>query len=148
MATTWGWVLTILIFPALRLATAGVFVGIFQWLVLQGRVPRPWRWIVATGIGWILGYFVTLYAVPSEPGILTGMTLGLMTGIAQWIILRKELHWAGWWIIFSVMGWSTGLNLLPGFFITGTMAGALTGLCLEILLRNPRPKSVTTGPIL
>ncbi len=141
MATTWGWVLTVLIWPELRLVTAGILVGIFQWLVLQGRLVRPWRWIAATSIGWLLGYFITLYWIPSEPGTLTGLTLGLTTGIAQWIVLRRELHWAGWWIIFSIMGWVTGLNLMPGFFLTGTMAGVLTGVCLEILLRNPKAQT-------
>lgn len=148
MATTWGWVLTILIFPELRLVTGGIWVGIFQFLVLQGRILRPWRWIIFTSIGWLLGYFITLYWVPSNPGTLTGLTLGLTTGIAQWLLLRRELHWAGWWIVFSTMGWMTGLNLMPGFFVTGVMAGALTGLCLEILLRNPKPKITTAGPSL
>jgi hypothetical protein len=140
MATTWGWLLTALIWPELRLVIAGMLVGVFQWLVLQGRFARPWHWIIVTSLGWLLGYFITLYWVPSEPGTLTGLTLGLTTGIAQWIVLRRELHWAGWWIIFSIMGWVTGLNLMPGFFLTGTMAGALTGVCLEILLRNPKPR--------
>jgi hypothetical protein len=145
MATTWGWLLTALIFPELRLIVAGVLVGIFQWLVLQGRISRPWRWITATSIGWTLGYFITLYFVPSEPGTLTGLTFGLTTGIAQWTVLRRELHWAGWWIVFSLIGWVTGLNLMPGFFLTATMAGALTGLCLEVLLRNPKPKATVTN---
>ncbi len=110
-------------------------------MVLQGRITRPWRWIAATSLGWILGYFITLYGVPSEPGFLTGTALGLTTGFAQWIILREELHWSGWWIVFSTIGWITGLNLMPGFFLTGTMAGALTGLCLEVLIRFPKPKA-------
>ncbi|HSA99485.1 MAG TPA: hypothetical protein VLE49_02465, partial [Anaerolineales bacterium] len=80
MATTWGWLLTALILPGLHLVIAGVLVAIFQWLVLQGRIARPWRWIVATSLGWTLGYFVTLYLLPSEPAILTGITLGLTTG--------------------------------------------------------------------
>jgi len=66
-----------------------------------------------------------------------GMAVGLKTRIAQWIILRNELHWAGWWIIFSVIGWTTGLTMLPGVFLTGTMAGTLTGLPLMLLLRPP-----------
>ena len=146
MATTWGWLLTGFIFPGLLLVTGGIWVGVFQWLVLQGRITRPWRWIVATSVGWLVGYFITLYGLPSEPGSLTGITLGLATGLAQWIILRREVQWAGWWIIFSTIGWVTGLNLMPGFFITGVMAGALTGLCLEILLRNPKPKANGANP--
>ncbi len=144
MATTWGWLLTVLIFPDLRLVTGGIWVGIFQWMVLQRRITRAWRWIVATSLGWIVGYFITLYWAPSEPSFLTGMILGLTTGLAQWIVLREELHWAGWWIVFSTIGWVTGLNLTPGFFLTSTMAGALTGLCLEVLIRFPKPQAVVS----
>ncbi len=146
MATTWGWLLGVLILPELALAIAGVFIGAFQWLVLQGRIPRPWRWIAATGIGWILGYFITLFLLSPGLETLAGMIIGLTTGIAQWMILRKELHWSGWWIIFSLIGWTTGLTLLPGLVRTGSLAGALTGLCLEVLLRNPKPRTIPAGP--
>ena len=145
MATTWGWLLGSF-FPGLALVISGFMVAVFQWLVLQGRVSRPWRWIIATSIGWIAGYFITLFLLPAELEILTGMMLGLTTGVAQWTILRREFHWAGWWIIFSMMGWLTGLNLFSGIFITGMMSGALTGLCLEVLLRNPKPRTVAASP--
>jgi len=148
MATTWGWLLGGFILPGLTLVISGFMVAVFQWLVLQGRVTRPWFWIIATSIGWIAGYLLTFYLLPKELEILTGMMLGLTTGVAQWIILRREFHWAGWWIIFSMIGWTTGLNLLPGILLTGTMAGAITGLCLEILLRNPKPKTIATSPSL
>lgn len=121
-------------------------VGVFQWLVLQGRIARPWHWIVATSIGWIAGYFIALFMLPQEFEALEGMIIGLTTGFAQWLILRREFHWAGWWIIFSMIGWTTGLTLLPGILLTGTMAGALTGLCLEVLLRNPKSKMALTSP--
>lgn len=145
MATTWGWLLGSF-FSGLALVISGFMVAVFQWLVLQGRIARPWHWIVATSIGWIAGYFITLFLLPQEFEALEGMIIGLTTGFTQWLILRREFHWAGWWIIFSLIGWTTGLTLLPGILLTGTMAGALTGLCLEVLLRNPRPKRMVTGP--
>jgi hypothetical protein len=69
----------------------------------------------------------------------------LTAGIAQWFILRREFHWASWWIIFSIIGWITGLNFFSNIFTTGMMAGALTGLCLEVLLRNPKPRTIVSG---
>ena len=146
MATTWGWLIGSLILPGLTLMISGLMIGIFQSLVLQGRVTRPWRWIVATGIGWVAAYLITFFTLPPELETLTGMVIGLITGMAQWLVLRREFHWAGWWIIFSVIGWTTGLTLLPGILLTGTMAGALTGFCLEVLLRNPKPRTVATSP--
>lgn len=142
MATTWGWLLGSLLLSGLALITVGLFVGIFQWLVLQGRLVRAWPWIIATSAGWLAGYLITFFLFPPEIKSLEGMTIGLTTGIAQWVILRRELQWAGWWIIFSMIGWITGLTLLPGVLLTGTMAGALTGIPLEILLRYPKPKTM------
>ncbi len=141
MATTWGWLLGGFILPGLTLVISGFMVAIFQWLVLQGRITRPWRWVITTSLGWITGYFITFFLLPQEFEIFTGMVIGLTTGIAQWMILRHELHWAGWWIMFSIIGWTTGLTLLPGVMLTGTVAGVLTGLALEILLRNPKLKT-------
>jgi hypothetical protein len=41
------------------------------------------------------------------------------------------------------MGWTTGLTLFPGVILSGMMAGNLTGLALEILLRQPKLKAIT-----
>jgi hypothetical protein len=146
MATTWGWLFGGLVIPGVAFVISGFLIGIFQWLVLQGRLTRPWLWILATSIGWVTGYFMSFFLVPPGLEVFEGIVIGLMTGIAQWIVLRREFHFAGWWIVFSIIGWVTGLTLLPGVFLTGTMAGALTGLALEILLRFPKPKPIPSVP--
>ena len=145
MATTWGWLLGSLLLSGLALLTPGLFIGIFQWLVLQSRVPRAWRWIVVTSAGWVVGFLLTFFLLPPELKPLEGFAMGLTTGFAQWTVLRREFQWAGWWIIFSIIGWTTGLTLLPGLFLTGTMAGTLTGICLEVLLRFPKPKPIAAN---
>jgi len=141
VATTLGWILGGFVFAGLALAASGVFVGAFQAFVLKGRIPRPLRWVQYSVIGWVLGYLLVVLGIPPGLEALNGFVLGLAVGVAQWLILRRELNWAGWWIPFSVMGWVTGLAILPGFMLTGTMAGLLTGLALEILLRNPKQAS-------
>jgi hypothetical protein len=140
MATALGWFLGGLIYSPLTTVISGFLVGIFQWLVLQGRIARPWRWIIASFCGWTIGYFIAYYSALRGFEIFEGVIIGLIVGITQWVVLRSEFHWTGWWIIFSVVGWTTGLTLLPGVIITGTMAGVLTGIALEILLRHPRLK--------
>ena len=142
MATTLGWILGGLFFSGIPLIASGVAASILQWLVLQGRLSRPWRWVLASTAGWTAGYIFIILALPDELGFLSGVVLGLAVGLAQWLILRAELYWAGWWIVFSVMGWTTGLTLLPGFLLTGTMAGSFTGIALEVLTRSPKPKPV------
>jgi hypothetical protein len=137
MATTLGWFLGGLISSLLTFVIAGFLIGVFQWLVLQGRIARPWRWIYYSFFGWTIGYFITMFGVLREFEVFDGAIIGLTVGFAQWMILRSELRWAGWWIIFSIIGWTTGMTLLPGIMLTGTMAGVLNGIALEILLRHP-----------
>lgn len=141
VATTLGWFIGGFLFPGVTLVTSGVAIAILQWLVLQGRIQNSWRWVLASIVGWMIGYFIVVLGVPPGLEAFNGVVLGLAVGIAQWSILRQELHWAGWWIIFSAIGWTTGLFLLPGVMLTGIMVGALTGFALEILLRSPKPKN-------
>lgn len=142
VATTLGWLVGGLILTGLTIITSGVSVGILQGLVLQGHIRRPWHWVIATTAGWTVGYIIMFFGIPRELEILDGVTIGLTTGVAQWVVLRRELQWAGWWVIFSVVGWITGLTLFPGVMLTGTMAGALSGLALEILLRYPKLQTI------
>ncbi len=141
MATTLGWLLGSLLLPNISTVSAGVGVGIMQWPVLYRRVSRAWRWTLATAVAWIVGSILLLVAVPSGLQILlAGLILGPLVGLAQWLILRQEVHWAGWWIVISAMAWITALTLLPGILATGAMAGAIAGLALSLLLRYPKSR--------
>jgi len=66
---------------------------------------------------------------------LIGPVMGGSVGIMQWLVLKKEVEWAGWWIIISILAWTTGLTLMPGSLTSGSLPGALTGLTLIILFR-------------
>ena len=147
MATTLGWLSGRFILPGLSFVTSGFLVSVFQWLVLQGRLPRAWRWLIATTIGWTIGYLVAFFLLPRGLEFFEGLVIGLTTGIAQWLVLRREVQWAVWWIVFSMIGWITGLTLVPGVLSTGAMAGALTGLCLEILIRYPKRQVISSSPV-
>jgi hypothetical protein len=143
MATTLGWILGSLIFPVLSTVSAGVGVGLLQWPVLYRRLPRAWRWPLATAIAWTGGSVVLLVAVPdSLQLLLSGLILGCVVGLGQWWILRREFYWAGWWIVISPIAWISGLTILPGFLSTGSIAGAISGIALTLLLHTPRPASV------
>jgi hypothetical protein len=139
MATTLGWVISQLLLPSIGPVVAGFTIGILQWFVLRDRIRNAWRWSLATGIGWGIGVGIVLFAIPDEFGFPFGIIVGATTGIAQWLILRGEVHFSGWWIVISIIGWFTGLSMIPGLLTTGTMAGLLTGVAIELLLRNPKP---------
>ena len=143
VSTTMGWFLGQALLPGVAMVITGFAIGILQWLILQGRLPRAWRWVVATGLGWTAGWAIAYLALPVEMEIMAGMVFGATTGAAQWLILRHQVRWSGWWIVASVVGWTTGLTLLPGILLSGIMGGLVTGIALEILFRFPlqRPDS-------
>jgi hypothetical protein len=143
VATTMGWFLGQAILPGVAVIITGFGIGILQWLALQGRFPKTWHWIVASGLGWAAGWLISYLGLPQEVEILAGMVFGASMGAAQWLILRHQVHWSGWWIVASIVGWTTGLTLLPGILLTGIMGGLISGIALEILLRFPlaRPDS-------
>lgn len=141
MASTVGWVIGNLLFSGIPIVIAGLAVAAMQWAVLQGRIKNAWRWGIFSTIGWIGGYILFVTLLSADLGILLGPVLGLAVGIPQWLILKKEVDWAGWWIIMSIIGWTTGLTILPGLLTSGALPGAWTGLTLVLLFRYSTPSS-------
>jgi hypothetical protein len=139
MATTLGWVISQLLLPSIGPVIAGFAIGVMQWFALRDRIRKSWRWILATGVGWAIGVGFVLFAIPDEFSFPFGIIVGATTGIAQWLLLRNEVNFSGWWIVISIIAWFTGLSMIPGLLTTGTMAGLLTGIAIELLLRNPKP---------
>lgn len=139
MATTLGWFLGGILLPGIGLVPSGVAIGIFQWLVLKQYISKAWRWITVSAIGWSMGWMISLVAISLGLDFLAGMVIGVATGAAQWLVLRRELHWTGWWVAVSAVGWSAGLSLLPGIMLSGIIAGVITGIALELLIRYPKP---------
>lgn len=138
MATTVGWVLGRFLLPNLAFITIGIGLGVLQWLILQYRIKHAQQWILATIFSWTLGSSVILFLMPDVNDFIAGLVIGVATGTGQWLVLRRELHWAGWWIPINVVAWTTGMALLPGVILTGIMAGLVTGIAIELLLRTPR----------
>jgi hypothetical protein len=147
MATTLGWLVTNFLAIGVSYFAAGFAISLLQGFVLQNRISHTFRWVAAGTIGWAIGWLLVLFAVPDDLEMVDGLVVGLAMGIAGWLVLRREVHWAGWWIVMSIVGWITGLGLLPGFLSTGATAGALTGIALEFLLRNPiRSSGASNSP--
>jgi hypothetical protein len=58
-------------------------------------------------------------------------------GLLQWLFLRQQLYRAGWWVLVSTLAWTVALSGFMGQFLIGAIAGAVTGIALELLLRYP-----------
>jgi hypothetical protein len=140
LATSVGWVLGRFLLPNLAFVVIGIAMGIMQWFVLKDRVRNSVWWIIATTVGWLLGSTIAMFLLPDGSEFLAGLLIGTTTGIAQWLILKSELYLAGWWVIASIIAWTTGLFLLPGLFLSGVMAGVITGFALALLMNFPKPE--------
>jgi hypothetical protein len=109
--TNMGW----FVFWTLRL----LLVGFLQWLVLIIIIPKSERkwlglWIPAGLAGYFLQFAYGLLNIPSEPiGILVSILFALVTGVLQWLILRRYSPRAFWW--------------LPAVFIDSLAANFLFG---------------------
>jgi len=103
-----------------------------------------WRfwlwWVLASTVGWFLGFlvgFIGGHAVeeilPSYGNAAIGAGLGAGVGIMQWLILRRQVSRAGWWVLASIVGLAvapvvgTAVALAGGYSITPESFGVLVG---------------------
>jgi len=135
IATTMGWLIGNIFFVGIPVIMSGAAISALQWATLHQRIHKAWRWAVYSLAGWIGGYILYLILSTTIQGTLAGPLVGFAVGIAQWLLLRKEVNWAGWWIIVNALAWMTGMNIIPGLLTSGALPGALTGLALVILFR-------------
>src|SRR6185436_13353911 len=113
------------------------------------------------GVGWALGYALGLLVIQvlneGVWGVFFGYVLfGLIIAALQWPVLRREIPHVIPWAAASIVGWALGAYLaqfvsaptpegaLPLVVstalisgITGLVAGAVTGLALVWIARQP-----------
>ena len=135
MATTIGWMIGGMFFSGIPALVSGVAISVLQGVVLYKRIRKAWRWSIISSVGWITGYVAHMIFFSSTTGIFVGPIVGGIVGAAQWILLKREFKWSGWWVVICVLAWTTGLTTMPGLLTSGALPGALTGLVLIILFR-------------
>ncbi len=170
LANTLPWLSMWLVYQAWPISglawfVACVLVGIAQWLVLQRHIANIDQWALATCLGGIVGFsgFATyVFAMFVTPPL-----CGLAVGIAQWLVLRRKLTGAFWWIVATTVGALAGIVMCyPFSALTGGLYSAhleqiifslgivvevtssiITGLAmLWLLKRNANRKVVNTQP--
>jgi hypothetical protein len=108
------------------------------------------QWVVATIVGWAIGFFVCeaikpfLYDITHLGG--DGLVIGAGIGIAQGLVLRKQLAPMGWWVLVSVLGFglgkflgealAQGMPAVVGSGLTGAVIGASVGVAQWLVLRG------------
>ncbi len=145
---------------------AGVVLGAMQWLVLRREIGRLRWWFLASVVGFAVGFPVVWsmggsgggseyahHALPhvlDPSGTLGAAIIGFLVGLAQWLVLRRELSGAVWWVPASVVGFVLGWLAAVAVPVDGPMAhfaggaafgagfGLITGTVLIWLLRLHR----------
>ncbi len=136
-------------FDSVGLIVLGTSIGGMQWLVLRRRVSWAGWWVLANIAGWTVGALVNL-PLNLPLGLFPGWSVGLVVaGIFQWIVLRRQLSRATWWLLASFVAWAAGFSIsvaLPecrgpcSAAVLGAVIGAITGIALAWLLRQPAPE--------
>ncbi len=139
LATTLGWLVAFALWPEPGHGqfAYGAIVGTVQWIVLQSLIPEHRWWIPASAAGWAGGAVGVALLLPAANPIVAQAIIGGGMGLAQWLILRRQVHRAWWWIVLSALGWTVAMMGILGGLLEGAMAGAVTGFALELLLRHP-----------
>ena len=163
-------------------AGGGIAAGLLQWLVLRRQIARASRWVLASTVaGAVIGVVgVALGATlgfstrwvgggPETTGetssgewalfVLLGL-YGTVLGVLQWLVLRRQVARAGWWVLASTVGWPVSIGVgaiglqavvavthvkLPAVAaaLLPAMYGAITGRVLVWLLRERLPAEAT-----
>ena len=127
----------------LSVAAGGILVGVFQWLVLRRYVTGAVRWVLASLGAAVAGALLALGVglFDADLGWVAGAGLyGTLVGVLQWLVLRRQVARAGWWVLATTVGWVVAIPVgdiagPPGWAVYG----AITGTVLVWLLRQAAP---------
>jgi hypothetical protein len=130
-----------------------ILTGVLQYVLLRQCLPRMGWWVLVTVAGWFLG--VLLIALPGWLGWMDAplnnldlifLMMGLAIGITQWLLLRRRLPLAGWWIAASALGWGLLGLITPGnsldqygLFTLGFLPACATAAMLALLMSRVPP---------
>jgi hypothetical protein len=130
-------------------------LGFFQWLLLKRRIKRSSLWIATSALGGAVALPVCVLAsYPISTNALSdffhnfisldlsnsyevfslskiGAINEAIVGTAQWLLLKRQISRAGWWIPVSALG---GAMILP------PISAAIKGLALVLMFRQTTSK--------
>jgi hypothetical protein len=130
----------------------GLLLGLFQWIAIKRKLIGARIWILATALGLAVGlilfWSLIILFVPDRSllggvvdwgfgmGLLDSILSGTTLGFAQWLVLRKKVTKAEWWVAVTIVGmvaaWLVRWFINP--VISFIVLGAISGLVLTFLL--------------
>jgi len=127
----------------------GVVIAGMQWFIVRARAVPTIRFLVASAVGFAVGYPLGQRVAPmidlglgGKWNFLSVLTIyGLSLTVPQWWIFRRHMQRANLWILFSMIGWMlAGVAWLRFGVNSGVEAiayGIVTGLGLVWLVHSP-----------
>ncbi len=98
----------------------GAFIGAIQWTVLRRRLDHAGWWAPATIAGWCLAGVVAQALSTGDESLMDLAVILLphilLTGVFQWLVLRREVRAAGRWL------WGSAGALVAAFVATFMVA--------------------------
>jgi hypothetical protein len=151
-------------------AVLGGVMGVAQGLVLRRHTPMNAWWVLASIVGGALGLALGMpmadalmlpSSVPTVRGAataiawrvaiqagVTGAVVGIVMGSAQWLVLRRFIRSAGWWVIVNGLGWMAalglgaaiinGAGLIGALLLSGLTGGVITGIVMQRWLHQAK----------
>ena len=109
------------------------------------------NWVASLAARWVLDGFRAYdqlsgshIPVPLD-GLAAGATIGIVAGILQWLMLRRQIYQTDKWAIATFLGWSIGMTVgwpllkmiggVPGEIVSFAVAGLVIGLLQWLTLR-------------
>lgn len=127
----------------------GVILGLIQGRRLKGYIPtlaERW-WVVATALAGSIGGLIVwlptsgfvfylnsiLNIAPYSGAIITYASLGILFGVAQWLVLHSYLPDSGWWIV-ACLGGAVGGAIVTLLALISPLSVVIVGYyyCLNI----------------
>ena len=123
---------------ALQFVVGGLVLSALQAWVLRRSLPASVWWGLATALGLLLYGLVFALAtlllsmLPDVPPGLVWLQLvvgGSLLGVPQWLVLRRFVAHASWWVGASTAGWGLGVVVvLVSIFLTAALPTIGLGL--------------------
>ena len=125
----------------------GGIIGIMQWLVIRKYIANSGFWFATSAIAMFIGYtaggFIPMFYLGHQPSdlFLSWFFFGAVSGVLQWLIMRRQINYSGLWIIVNIIAGGIAGFLLPDLGIIGVsigwaLSGIFTGGILFVLLQR------------
>lgn len=149
--TLWGWILGMILIILLTgiLESTGIKdmqfyvgmsmgagVGLTQWLLLRKHMEMKSTWISASILGMGIPFLLFDLLITNTPyTLLLSVSLGgLLSGMLQYELIKRNFHHATLWIRGSFLGWTISALTVQLINYTMTMVtSGLTNLLLAFL---------------